>query len=44
MKKVYLLGACGSIGTQAIDILLKNKDKFEIEAISVGHDLKLAKK
>ncbi len=44
MKKVYLLGACGSIGTQAIDILLKNKDKFEIEAISVGHDLTLAKK
>lgn len=44
MKKVYLLGACGSIGTQAIDILLKNKDKFEIEAISVGHDLELAKK
>ena len=43
MKKVYLLGACGSIGTQAIDILLKNKDKFEIEAISVGHDLTLAK-
>ncbi len=44
MKKVYLLGACGSIGTQSIDILLKNKDKFEIEAISVGHDLDLAKK
>ncbi len=44
MKKVYLLGSCGSIGTQAIDILLKNKDKFDIEAISVGHDLTLAKK
>ena len=39
MKKVYLLGACGSIGTQAIDILLKHKDEFEIEAISVGRDL-----
>ncbi len=44
MKKVYLLGSCGSIGTQAIDILLKNKDKFDIEAISVGHDLTFAKK
>lgn len=44
MKKVYLLGSCGSIGTQAIDILLKNQDKFEIEAISVGHDLIKAKK
>ena len=44
MKKVYLLGACGSIGTQSIDILLKYKDIFEIEAISVGHDLTLAKK
>jgi len=44
MKKVYLLGSCGSIGTQSIDILLKHKDEFEIEGISVGHDLELAKK
>jgi 1-deoxy-D-xylulose-5-phosphate reductoisomerase len=44
MKKVYLLGSCGSIGTQSIDILLKHKDEFDIEAISVGHDLELAKK
>jgi 1-deoxy-D-xylulose-5-phosphate reductoisomerase len=44
MKKVYLLGSCVSIGTQSIDILLKHKDEFDIEAISVGHDLELAKK
>ena len=44
MKKVYLLGSCGSIGTQSIDILLKHKDEFDIEAISVGHDLEHAKK
>ena len=43
MIKVYLVGSCGSIGTQSIDVLLKNKDKFEIVGISVGHDLAKAK-
>lgn len=43
MTKVYLVGSCGSIGLQSIDVLLKNKDKFEIIGISVGHDLAKAK-
>lgn len=44
MTKVYLVGSCGSIGFQTIDILSKNKDKFEVIGISVGHDLVKAKK
>ncbi len=39
MRYVYLLGSCGSIGCQSIDILLKHKEEFKIVAISVGHDL-----
>ncbi len=44
MRYVYLLGSCGSIGCQSIDILLKHKDEFKIEAISVGRDLVKARK
>ena len=39
MRYVYLLGSCGSIGCQSIDILLKHKDEFKIVAISVGRNL-----
>ncbi len=43
MKHVYLLGSCGSIGCQSIDILLKHKDEFKIVAISVGRNLDKAR-
>ncbi|MCR5787309.1 MAG: 1-deoxy-D-xylulose-5-phosphate reductoisomerase [Acholeplasmatales bacterium] len=43
MRYVYLLGSCGSIGTQSVDILNKHKDVFKVEAISVGHDLNKAR-
>lgn len=35
MKKVVILGASGSIGTQAIDVIRNNPDKYELIAISV---------
>lgn len=37
MRKILLLGASGSIGTQALDIIRDNKDKFVLTAFSVGH-------
>ena len=43
MRYVYLLGSCGSIGCQSIDILLKHKDEFRIVAISVGRNLEKAR-
>lgn len=43
MRYVYLLGSCGSIGCQSIDILLKHKDEFKIVAISVGRNLDKAR-
>lgn len=44
MKYVYLLGACGSIGLQTLDIIRKNLDEFKVIGMSVGHDLELARK
>lgn len=43
MKKIIILGSCGSIGTQTLDVLDKSGIDFSIEAISVGSDLELAK-
>lgn len=36
MKKVLLLGASGSIGSQSIDVIQSNKDEFVLTAFSVG--------
>ncbi len=36
MKKILLLGASGSIGSQTIDIIDKNLDRFDLVAFSVG--------
>ena len=37
MKKVCILGASGSIGTQTIDVMLKNPNDFTLVGFSVGH-------
>lgn len=39
MKDLYLLGSTGSIGTQTLDIVRTNRDKFNIVAMSMGRDL-----
>ena len=44
MKHVYILGACGSIGTQSLDVIRNYKDEFKVVGISVGRNLELAKK
>ena len=44
MKHVYILGACGSIGTQSLDVIRNYKEEFKVVGISVGRDLELAKK
>lgn len=40
MKKVSILGATGSIGTQALDVIRKEKDSFELIAISANSSCK----
>ena len=37
MKKVLLLGASGSIGTQTIDVINRYKNEFDLTGISVGN-------
>ena len=37
MMTICLLGASGSIGTQTIDVMLKNPADFTLESFSVGH-------
>ena len=36
MKKIILLGASGSIGTQTIDVIYNHQDEYELVAFSVG--------
>ncbi len=36
MKKIGILGSTGSIGTQALDIVRKNPDRFQITALTCG--------
>lgn len=39
MKEIILLGATGSIGTQTLDVVRANLDRFKIVGLSLGHDL-----
>lgn len=39
MRNVCLLGASGSIGTQSLDIIRQNPDRFCLKAVSVGHNI-----
>ena len=40
MKKLVLLGATGSIGTQTIDVVLHHRNEFSIIGLSAGHNMK----
>lgn len=44
MMKVCLLGASGSIGRQTIDVMLKNKDRFDLVAFSVSCKIQFVSK
>ena len=37
-RDVVLLGATGSIGTQAIDVILRNPDRFRVVGLAAGGD------
>jgi 1-deoxy-D-xylulose-5-phosphate reductoisomerase len=41
MKNIYILGAAGSIGLQALDIIGKHKDAFKIIGLSLGSNHKI---
>ena len=41
MKKIAILGSTGSIGTQALDIVKRNRDRFRISALTCGRQTEL---
>ena len=41
MRKVSILGSTGSIGTQALDVIRANKEKFQVTALACGRNLEL---
>lgn len=41
MKKITILGSTGSIGTQALEVISKNKALFEVSALTAGKNIKL---
>ena len=41
MKRISILGSTGSIGTQTLDVVRKNPDKFEVIAISANSSVDL---
>lgn len=41
MKKISILGSTGSIGTQALDVIAHNQDKFKVTALSCARSLPL---
>lgn len=41
MKKIAILGSTGSIGTQTLDIVRENPDKFKISALTCGKNVRL---
>ena len=43
MVELIILGSCGSIGLQTLDIVREFKDKFSVLGISVGSNLEKAK-
>lgn len=44
MKYISLLGATGSIGTQTLDVIKNHPEEFQLVAMSVGHNISLARK
>ena len=36
MRDVVILGSTGSIGTQALDVVRRNRDRFTVSALAAG--------
>lgn len=41
MKKIAILGSTGSIGTQALDIVSRNPDRFQVTVLACGRNMEL---
>ena len=43
-RKISIIGSTGSIGTQALEVIEKLQDNFEIIALAGGHNTELLQK
>ena len=41
MRRVIILGSTGSIGTQALDVIRANPERFEVVGLSAGRNREL---
>ncbi|MGN0658379.1 MAG: 1-deoxy-D-xylulose-5-phosphate reductoisomerase [Emergencia sp.] len=41
MKKLAILGSTGSIGTQALDVVRRHRERFEVTALACGRNIRL---
>jgi 1-deoxy-D-xylulose-5-phosphate reductoisomerase len=41
MKRIAILGSTGSIGTQALDVISKNSEQFEVELLTANENVEL---
>ena len=44
MKRLIILGSTGSIGTQALDIVRANPDKYTVTALAAGSNAEILEK
>ena len=44
MKKITILGSTGSIGLNALSVIEKNPQRFQVEALAAGRNIKLLNK
>ena len=44
MKKITILGSTGSIGVNALDVIEKNPDRFQVVALTAGKNITLLQK
>ena len=43
-RKICILGATGSIGTQSLDIVRKKRDLFEVQTLTTNVNIELLEK
>ncbi|MBC8080508.1 MAG: 1-deoxy-D-xylulose-5-phosphate reductoisomerase [Gorillibacterium sp.] len=41
MKKIAILGSTGSIGTQTLDVIAHDNERYSVEALAAGHNIEL---
>ena len=41
IRHIAILGSTGSIGTQALDVISKHSDSYQVELLTANHNSKL---